>query len=1402
MANLINQMLMLRPAARYPSVAQMVADNPVVPSASYHYVMLADCGRIPAITHGMVDGTVVAPAGCQPAIDIILHQRERVHFSGLKRWASLGLFLPHPSGMPGDAAAVYLAGASSEIDLGALIGATKIVAGHGVTRWKVRVDVELDFTSENDNDQNEYVWWAPGQVDIHVPFIYTEPGDPAIVSDALSVAHYVRRYMSNLRDFIDDKLAGDGSARVFHKLVGTTVWATPCCVVYGAGQRDVRRGEFALCPNVYDKRCIARAIMTALDPLVYARLSCTLASLRKDANVGALMDVMNAEKRMSSAVPGSIAALKRAQELDAARHRLASSTLLLNEAIRLAAEHGYPVIDPKSCQQVEGARVKRRYVSIEATLRDALAGRGAVDLRHPFFQTEQVIDADAAAFVSSCLPPGIKVQFWTRNACDSIALSFKSEGATLSFLQSGGRILNLFCDEGHVTVVSSVDTMCASLSQKHQRVYCELCGISVSHTGGTSLYHSKTALNVHQEAGCPRRSAAVMCKPLSQDNIRQLAAYDFPARWPLSLHMTLCVDTQETAAAVLRVSTPGGSLVVDTSTFSLWSLFLPRFSESSNSSRSGDMDAVVSKLPVSGTAAFMGSLTEVFTSLFVDHCRTVWSMLSVQYFRNASDSPVCESNSRCYYCDCLLSGPSRSRIQADLAGAYIVRETIEYDGCDNVDEEHDDAIGFDDSPAAVDAVVLTACPSTGATVLAHSSCVELAARASRRLVLNVDVVNSDALSVLASHVMHPEFVEGVCGGVIPTLRRNGNIIRCIQFRVGVSSGDKKRRLDGAVAATGFLVRIRAPGVAGVLLQSDSMEIDAASQALALSLACSEASIRSLALTRMNVLYFETEITYARTALYASIQNPRRPVTSLVSASALASYALLAKGGRILTGCSVLRPPLIDPLDRSTAILSLDFTAAYPSVAMNWPLPHEGHLDTIVADFTADLAGGLLFIGDSNPSDPERLICRAVVSGHFPDSTHARLSQFPPLFSRLVVPVEQYSDFQRRRMGRLLQPEKPRTVSHLMPVVMQTMFVREARILKLLGFEFTHIGEVRGCPASFWARDFMLRGEAARREAATPEAVADVKRIYNSVVGATNVNMGRHPVLKSVWSDDVVPEDGFRTGAAGIPAGDSRANRRTTRLADDPRFTGRVFATDHVTMIERFPEHWKHKMQPEWALAVQAYARCDQLELWYGCDRHVGIVQAFPHAKLLYGNTDSLVVELSLDSTPSGRYTDVRAALYHALRDRMDLSNVPSTSTFWSAVPDEVRSTVSVSGGRWGWIKEETGMAGYEAFVVNGPNRWGARVVQSPTDTLPKHRVRRDILKMLPKAWTDTSLEQYAASWSGGHTPEEVSALSNLAPAGVAVPVEGTCVWGNTACRVNADGTHSPFGMQQVIIPVV
>ena len=336
---------------------------------------------------------------------------------------------------------------------------------------------------------------------------------------------------------------------------------------------------------------------------------------------------------------------------------------------------------------------------------------------------------------------------------------------------------------------------------------------------------------------------------------------------------------------------------------------------------------------------------------------------------------------------------------------------------------------------------------------------------------------------------------------------------------------------------------------------------------------------------------------------------------------------------------------------------------------------------------------------------------------------------------------------------------------------------------------------------------MLQGEHRRRTAASDQVTADVKRIYNSVVGSTNINMGRHPALKSVWSNDVVPEDGFKTGAAGLGVDDPRKDRRTTRLSDDPRFTGRVYATDHVTMIERFPDKWKHKMQPEWALAVQAYARCDQLELWYGSVVAPGILSCFPDAKLIYGNTDSIVVELALSTTHiAAGFSDVRTVLYNTLQSRMDISNVPLSSTFWSSFRSDAdlaaaKIAASSNAGRWGFVKEETGMAGYEAVVVNGPNRWGARVVQSDTDTLPKHVQRRDILKMLPKAWTATSLEQYAVSWSGGHTSDEIRTLVDLAPAGIAVPVEGTCIWGNTACVVNEDGEQWPFGAALVQCPV-
>jgi hypothetical protein len=163
--------------------------------------------------------------------------------------------------------------------------------------------------------------------------------------------------------------------------------------------------------------------------------------------------------------------------------------------------------------------------------------------------------------------------------------------------------------------------------------------------------------------------------------------------------------------------------------------------------------------------------------------------------------------------------------------------------------------------------------------------------------------------------------------------------------------------------------------------------------------------------------------------------------------------------------------------------------------------------------------------------------------------------------------------------------------------------------------------------------------------------------------------------------------------------------------------------------------------------------------------------------LLYGNTDSLMFEITLsDAQRAAGNLDARQLLYSVLRDRMDVSNVPSTSTFWDRMPAEWKESAKDRMGEWGCAKEETGMAGMEAFVVNGPNRWGAKIIQSATDTMPSQTGSSGdtVLKTLSKTFVGASLDEYASNWGEG--------------GGV-----GVCTWGNTACLVDAGGCHWPIG---------
>jgi hypothetical protein len=1409
---------------------------------SRQFPLLLDVGRVNNVNADLLNNTSTAHnAQLAVALNIVRIQRSAVHFAGFKRRAGLALFRPLPGGQEDDKNFMW----SDEFReaLHALVDRTAAEMHLDArSAFKLRVDVVYVFEEAGDDSNVVH-----GQA---VPYIFSSKrmGGPPIVTRGAAAKKAVNAIADELQNCLDHAIAGTeegGSDLTLSATLGAMVWTTPTFVARAQGARDklapaessFKRSRAGLLPDnpkvdpTRDKRCIARAIVSALDPQLHARLGSSLVSIRTAALKGAEDDLVKHTARRSVA-------------LESIRSRLDVAREALARAKRVAVDAGY---DPEAA-----AHAHARFPAIEKALGAALRGEvGSArmpDLSSPFFSCEQAINEDSVAFIRQAVAPvNVRVNFWMSYFHGGVGLLYRDPEANLAFLEGGGRIVNLLVGDGHVNAISSVTTLSYPVAASNQHKYCDLCGFEVPHTTPQSTFQWRTLLLNHMERGCSLTPDSVaLTTPLSRDNVRNLESQKFRACFDVSAHLTLAIDEDCLVSVAGTLATPwfpavplppvGASdkVAALTSFLARWAWGHLAIADPvhlrkefmSVYDRDPEHRLVVHDVscsavaPVDLTPALMRSLKRVVLSLCSPGYSRLLLLAGRAHFPRLTPGTLSKT---CFYCGASVSGPSRDVLLRTAAAALDVSHFAEAD-----EDEGGSSSG--------EPVIFDSDATTGEPVSAHADCAAAArGQPHSRFPVTVDVAEQSTLNALLEVVCHRHMVEEVCGGNMPFVARTGTVIRSFVLQVpikpsggsggGVASaaGSKRRREfddddsdDGARGKTSeqavLFLRFRGPAAYGFketewapVFSAEGVMATGA-RALAYGEFLRAWNTKERAASRLSPLFFETAVSYSRAALLHSARGSAiEPLTSLTSAQGLAFVNRVAKGGRLLTGCAVVHAPLLSPAeDRRTVRLALDFTAKYPDVLQRMPLPHQEHTFRQLCSYAGDLAGGVAYIKASNPKSPDSATMCLEISGAFPVALHPRLAQFPPLFSRLPVPSSAYTPFQRLRLRlSLAAPPVERSVGHLFPLKNEVVFMREAKLLERLGFVFTHVGAVWGCKSSFWARDFSIQAERRRREAAArgdETTVAAVKLLVNSVIGAMNMNTADRTDLKAVLTEDIVFEDGLATGALGLVPGDARSDRRSTRLADDPRFTGRVFTAGDVTMVEMLAKQRAHTQMTVFALAVQAYARCDHAELWYGDGVRRGIVDVFPAAKLLYGNTDSVFVEVSV---PAG---DARVVLWRGLRHWLDLSNVPETSSLWAAMsPDErvtAKAEAALHAGEWGRVKEETGFAGIDAFVVNGPNRYAYRVIQSVTDTLPKHVHRSDVLKSLPAAWINTSVEQYAVHWAGGHTEEEREALAEALPAGVPVPVDGTCRWGNHAAMVARSGAQWPLGADPSQFPAL
>lgn len=1311
-----------------------------------HGVLMVDAGRMLQAAPGQADAIAALNFGRGGPIN-------RAAYAGFKKQASVVLFRPYPTGMGRDDAhgfiqtndfgraivqgILFARSVYTVVPMIFPVGTPQRNATQDLRGWnpltlrprgmyKVRVDVHF-LTSAGNNHLDEDAEDAAG---LQVPFTLCDTGIGQIVN--MGVPHQLRavvdRVRTNLVDRLDEMANQNGSDRQLHRLVGLMVWATPVGGMLGpVGGRGAKRAEWpvgVIDLGIRDGKCMARAIITGTFSGIHSRLETSHGRLLRNALSGAATD-LGVVSRMGC---DTTDALKRCKDLE---------------------------------RQMSVAKVPERLSSlqshlgaIETALVLALQGALPLDLSHPMFQSPLRLTPTTIASVRSAIGPTCKINLWEEAAPGTISITDHDASATLAFVSAGGYVLNVLQNDEHAWLVSSVNALNCRLLGRME--CCELCGFTVRRTSPKSRFCARTQIAMHQESGCMDTHGVVMTIPLTPRNIRQLPESAFRMRLPLSVYATVHESHEGAFSFSIALNTPiGWKPAGDVPE---WRKFIGRNSALSNVDRHADASFVCDQIP--SHAYIVRPSYDSIASLVEAVIGESWILRAGVYMRlpRLQDAAPQDIDGPCYFCRFPLPGPPRKTVQQ---GGYSDGEESE-DGAD--------VVGATSTPDPV-TVVQSHCGSTGVAQWAHSACARVAERLTwPNNTVIIDVTTTNAMRGVVDAVMQTAFFERVCGGRIPVVQTQpGKGIQSVTVSVGATGAGGKRRHEEEVS---FSIRFRAPGIqTDLILPTLTLSEPCDRQATQFLNAMLDWSQRGLLLMQLNPLASSTDISYTRSVLLDSVPYTTT-ISSLTSRESMDHYKGMTLGGRLLTGCRVLHEPFQCPaVDRTRVRLWLDVNSMYPSILLSHELPDAEHTDKQLYDFSDDLAAGVKFISGPVISG----MCISVrLTGAFPSHLHADLCQFAPLFERLVLDAGSYSPFQVSRLGTA-SLKKARTVAHLLPVVDFPVFLTEARMLLQLGFVPARIGAVRGCSASNWARGFALQAQVRRQTALAVgdmATVGDTKRMMNCVIGATNQDTSRYTTFHTVRSSTLL--EGSLTSPGVTPG----ARAYTQHLADDARFTGRVLQCGDVTLVERSAAPGRyHVQQTVFSLAVQAYARCAHLELWYGtrvgCSP--GILDVFPDARLLYGNTDSIMVELCLSpSQLADGDTDARQVLFREMRSRMDVSNVPETSSFWGGMPAEWKTNKMVRAGKWGLVKEETGMAGLESFVVNGPNRWGARVVQSDTDTRPEQKgsAHDTVLKTLSKEHTGASLEQYAESWSTG---------------------EGVCNWGNLACIVTEDGRHWPIG---------
>ncbi len=197
----------------------------------------------------------------------------------------------------------------------------------------------------------------------------------------------------------------------------------------------------------------------------------------------------------------------------------------------------------------------------------------------------------------------------------------------------------------------------------------------------------------------------------------------------------------------------------------------------------------------------------------------------------------------------------------------------------------------------------------------------------------------------------------------------------------------------------------------------------------------------------------------------------------------------------------------DDTQESKYIFYLDANNLY-GYAMKQPLPFAGY---------EWIEPGVVDLSDLRPDDPWGYIFE--VDGHFPDSVHDFLHDFPPAPINQIVTEEMISPFSKELNDRLDNKHDDKTRKLLCTLEKRESYVCYYTVLQLyvkLGFVITKIKRVLKFRQSTWLADYVQFNTDKRAQATNAFEKDFYKLLNNSGYGKLIQNNRKHRGVKALF----------------------------------------------------------------------------------------------------------------------------------------------------------------------------------------------------------------------------------------------------------------------------------------------